>query len=168
MRIRFPYVISGKVALGRGNKPRDELFIESFEVDVPEFGRSDITLAMSVRKTHDGHTEYRFREGGFLARMPGSYRFHVGDFRPGTSSAQAIRAVHAITNSFSVRTQATNKLVRRWFEEPDLEEGHKAQASRVARWFSSDRDVAETRAREFAAKIVLMDGEVWFPSKNPR
>lgn len=47
MKVTIPYAYKAQVLLPRSDTPKDEVFVETLEIDVPEYRSGDIPVAIA-------------------------------------------------------------------------------------------------------------------------
>jgi hypothetical protein len=160
MKVVIPFAYMAQVILPRSDAPKDEVFVETLEVDVPEYHSGEIPLALSfrLRDGSPGNPVYlrndQFLSGGrdhakiildLIPRKPGLVYFHPMQRHLYEYGSKRLNAVNA------------------WYEEGKAGR----DPAKVIDWIRTDRDEAFVEAKSFFEGMVALDGNLLFPAREP-
>lgn len=167
MNITFPFVYRAEVLLSKGGIPKEELFVETIDVEVPELSRGELVEALRYRDRTGQRTIFSC-EGGFLQEV---VDLDIDDYAavpismlsPEKGAGEPVDRIMKSLHAFgSVEYNALSS----WYC------GHRHERvrdpARVREWFRSDREDAYRRAVAFYGGIVSLDGNALIPCAEPK
>ncbi|MCS4089691.1 hypothetical protein [Rhizobium sp. BK176] len=160
MKATIPFAYTAQVMFPRSDAPKDEVFVETLEIDVPEYRSGDIPVAMT----------YRWRGGN-----PGNPVYLLNDQFLTSGRSHATISVdqlhpHPGMNKFNLVQQhlydySSKQLnvIAAWYK--DGRAGR--DPSKVTDWIRSDREEALDTAKSFFDGMVSLDGVLVFETSEP-
>jgi hypothetical protein len=154
------------VLMGRSEKVKKETFLESFEVDVAVFDTTDMPIALSVEINHDKPTQFRYRAGTFFTEDERDGGIDAKSLTPGNE--QGAKLSEWIMHSVDLPVQSMKEELKAWYFSAGYDDDRRPHPSQVREWLISNRETALEKARNYASKLAILDGKVWFPVEEPK
>jgi hypothetical protein len=160
MKVTIPFAYRAQVLFPRSDTPQDEVFVETLEVDVPEYRSGDIPVALTYRwrDGQPGNPVYllgnQFLSAGResksmpldkLPRQPGMAPFHLVQLYLYEYGSKPFNAIAS------------------WYQTGKAGR----DPAKVTDWIRSDRDEAFNEAKSFFEGMVSLDGSLLYPAREP-
>lgn len=163
MKFTIPFAYRAEVLFPRAEGPKEEVFIETIEVDIPELATGDLDEALRYRIGGESRSIH-VGENGFLEeiwRRMG--RAAVADLFPtrgmGTPVERLIYRHHPYGS-------AEYSAIWAWYSNDRARSGR--DPAKVREWYRSDREETLQKVEPFYRSIVSIDGLALVPCAEPK
>lgn len=165
MKATIPFAYKGQALFALSGTPRDEVFVETMTVDVPEMSPGELEVALSFRSIMSDNDISIFLHGDvFLSDVAwhGGVKVDIDSMKSGHGGTPPKNLFDVL---YKFRSPEHNA-VESWYKSSKSERLG-CDPERVREWVHSDREEAHAHACHVYQNLVAIDGFMWIPRAEP-